>query len=133
MAATIRSNADIEPDINTTPLIDVMLVLLTLLIMTLPMQTHAIKVDTPQAPPRPAIEVVPIDLAIGWDGTVTWDGTRVDQPTLKAYLAQDARQQHPRGVVITADKLAKYDAVARVLADAAQAGESGIGFAQDIH
>jgi biopolymer transport protein ExbD len=127
MAATVQSKSnDVFADINTTPLIDVMLVLLTLLIITLPMQTHAIKIDTgskfPIAPPQI------VELGVEWDGSATWNGTRIDRKTLDAYLADAARQNPMPAIVITADKLAKYDGVAMVMADATRAGETNIGF-----
>ena len=75
----------------------------------------------------------PAELRIDWDGTLTWDGAGVDRATLDAYLARDARQDLPRGIVINADKLAKYDSVALVLADAAHAGETRISFANTEH
>jgi len=129
MAATIRSNDDIHPDINTTPLIDVMLVLLTLMIMTLPMQTHAIKIDTSHG--DPALPLPPqVALAIDWDGTTRWNGTRVDRKTLDAYLTDAAHKTPQPSILIAADRLAKYDSVALVLADAARAGETHVGFAQ---
>ena len=131
MAASVQSKAgDLVADMNTTPLIDVMLVLLTLLIITLPMQTHAIKIDTghgtpPKAPP-PTVQ-----LSVEWDGATAWNGTPVSGATLRSRLAGAARQDPQPDIVIHADKLAKYDAVARVLADAAQAGDTRIGFAND--
>jgi biopolymer transport protein ExbD len=132
MAATVQSKSnDVFADINTTPLIDVMLVLLTLLIITLPMQTNVIKV--PQPAPGIVDPVPPVELRIDWDGTLTWEGASVDRATLDAYLARDARQDLPRGIVINADKLAKYDSVALVLADAAHAGETRISFANTEH
>jgi biopolymer transport protein ExbD len=128
MAATIRSNTDIAPDINTTPLIDVMLVLLTLLIMTLPMQTHAIKIDT--GPGEPVKPPPVVTVGIEFDGSATWNGTPVSRATLDAYLADAARQNPQPDIVISADRLAKYGSVALVLADAARAGETHVGFAQ---
>lgn len=127
MAATIRSNTDIEPDINTTPLIDVMLVLLTLLIMTLPIQTNAIKIDTGQGtPPVPPPQVVTV--GIDFDGAMSWNGEAVSRATLDAYLADAAHKPVQPNIVIHADRLAKYDRIALVLADAARAGETHIGF-----
>jgi len=129
MAATVQSKTgDVFADINTTPLIDVMLVLLTLLIITLPMQTHAIKIDTGQGEaPIPVPPVV--DLRVDWDGTAIWNGTHVDRRTLDAYLADAALRNPQPDIMISADKLAKYDSVALVLADAARAGETHIAFA----
>lgn len=130
MAATVQSKAgDLVADMNTTPLIDVMLVLLTLLIITLPMQTHAIKVDTGHGTPTTPPPIV--QLGIDWDGTTSWNGTPVDHATLDSYLADAARRDPQPNIVVRADKLVKYHAVARVLADAADAGETHIGFAQD--
>ncbi len=130
MAATVQSKAgDVVADMNTTPLIDVMLVLLTLLIITLPMQTHAIKIDTGHgkaATPPPIV-----NLAIDWDGTTNWNGVAVDRTTLDAYLADAARESPQPNIIIQADRLTKYDRVAAVLAEATYAGETHIGFAQE--
>src|SRR4029077_20630881 len=80
-------DSDVMVDINTTPLIDVMLVLLTLLIMTLPIQTHAVKLDMPVNPPPPPPNPPPVvELDVEFDGTVTWNGQAVDAGTLDQYL-----------------------------------------------
>jgi biopolymer transport protein ExbD len=131
MAAAVQSKAgDVVADMNTTPLIDVMLVLLTLLIITLPMQTHAIKIDTGHG--KPVLPLPPqVSLGIDWDGGTTWNGTIVDQATLDAYLANAAHQNPQPNVIIRADRLTKYDRVAAVLSEAARAGETHIGFAQE--
>ena len=71
---------DVMVEMNTTPLIDVMLVLLVMLIITIPIQTHAVKLDLPQQqanPPPPSQEVVVVDLEIDFDGTPIWNGTAV--------------------------------------------------------
>src|SRR5476651_2083071 len=77
-------------DINTTPLIDVMLVLLVTLIVTLPIMTHAVKLDMPQTnqpPPPPDQRPEVIDLEIDFDGTIVWNGTVVPNiDTLKGYF-----------------------------------------------
>ncbi len=131
MAATVQTKAgDIVADMNTTPLIDVMLVLLTLLIITLPMQTHAIKIDTGHGtPPVPAPPTV--NLSIDFDGTTSWNGAAVGHATLDAYLADAARKNPQPDLIIRADRLTKYDRVAAVLSEAARAGETHIGFAQE--
>jgi biopolymer transport protein ExbD len=131
MAANVQSKTgDLVADMNTTPLIDVMLVLLTLLIITLPMQTHAIKIDTGHGIPPvtpPTIE----NLSIDWDGATSWNGTVVDRATLDSYLADAASKNPQPNIVIRADRLTKYDRVAAVLSEAARAGETHIGFAQE--
>ena len=78
-------------EMNTTPLIDVMLVMLTLLILTLPPQTHAVKLDMPQPnQPPPTVTPVSVDLGVDFDGTITWNGDAVDRATLDSYLANAA-------------------------------------------
>jgi biopolymer transport protein ExbD len=94
------------------------------------MQTHAIKIDTGHGTP-PIVQPPTIQLGIDFDGTTTWNGTPVDHATLDAYLANAAAKDPQPNIVIRADNLAKYDTVARVLADAAAAGETHVGFAQD--
>jgi biopolymer transport protein ExbD len=131
MAATLQSKTgDVVADINTTPLIDVMLVLLTLLIITLPLQTHAIRIDTGHGNP-PVTPPPTVNLSVDWDGTTSWNGTPVDRTALNSDLAGAARQTPQPNIIIAADRLAKYDSVALVLADAARAGETHIGFAQE--
>src|SRR5918912_2888870 len=84
--------AEVMIDINTTPLIDVMLVLIIMLIITIPIQTHAVKMNMPiapsAAPPKPP-EIVRID--IDFDGTIGWNGTVVEKDELLNRLAQVAQ------------------------------------------
>ncbi len=127
MAATVQTKTgDVLVDMNTTPLIDVMLVLLTLLIITLPMQTHAIKIDT--GPSKPVTPQAIVQLGIDFDGATTWNGVAVYHETLDAYLADAARKSPQPNIVIRADRLTKYDRVAAVLSQAARAGETHVGF-----
>jgi biopolymer transport protein ExbD len=128
MAASVQSKAgDIVADMNTTPLIDVMLVLLTLLIITLPMQTHAIKIAMPMSLPFGPPPII-VKIGIDFDGATTWNGKAVDRVTLDSYLADAARKNPQPDIVIRADKLASYDQVATVLAEATRSGETNIGF-----
>jgi biopolymer transport protein ExbD len=122
-----NAGADPVPDMNTTPLIDVMLVLLTMLIITLPMQTHAVKLDlrAPEVPPPPPYTVV--SLTVEFDGTVLWNGRAVDRKTLDAYLTDAARRSPQPEIHIEADKLARYAAVAKIMADAQRLGVAKIG------
>jgi biopolymer transport protein ExbD len=123
---------DVMVEMNTTPLIDVMLVLLVMLIVTIPIQTHAVKLDLPQAnaqtPPSDAKPVI-VDLEIDFDGTPIWNGTPVpNRAQLDKYLEDTANQVPQPEVHLRPNRLAKYDAVARALADAQRLGVQKIGF-----
>ena len=119
-------------DMNTTPLIDVMLVLLVMLIITIPIQTHAVKLDLPQAnanPPPVQEQPVVVDLEIDFDGTPIWNGTPVTSRAQLDKYFQDISNQIPQPEVhLRPNRLAKYDAVARTLADAQRLGVTKIGF-----
>jgi biopolymer transport protein ExbD len=118
-------------DINTTPLIDVMLVLLIVLIFSIPIMTHAVKLDMPQANNPPPQDQRPevIDLEIDFDGTVVWNGTVVPNvATLESYFRTEARKDPQPEMHLRPDRRAKYDNVARVLAAAQRNRMKKIGF-----
>jgi biopolymer transport protein ExbD len=118
-------------DINTTPLIDVMLVLLIMLIITLPIMTHAVKLDMPRPNNQPPPEVRPevIDLEIDFDGTVVWNGSVVPSiATLEQYLRTEAAKEPQPEIHLRPDRRAKYGAVAIVLAAAQRNRMQKIGF-----
>src|ERR1700759_3584719 len=121
---------DVMVEMNTTPLIDVMLVLLVMLIITLPIQTHAVKLDMPNPHnPPPVIQRTVHDIEIDFDGMILWDNTPVDFATLDSYLynaGQQATSDQPE-FHISANRLAKYDTVAKVRADAQRRGATKIG------
>ena len=115
-------------DMNTTPLIDVMLVLLVMLIVTIPIQTHAVKIDLPIGPGAPPV-ASPIDLEIDFDGTPIWNGAPVPtRAQLDSYFIGVAAQSPQPEVHVRPNRLAKYDVVARTLADAQRLGVTRIGF-----
>jgi biopolymer transport protein ExbD len=122
--------ADVMVEMNTTPLIDVMLVLLVMLIITLPIQTHAVKLDMPrpdQTPPTAQPEVV--DLEIDFDGTPIWNGQPVtSRLQLDGYFLSVAEQADQPEIHLKPNRLAKYGAVAVALADAQRLGVKKIGF-----
>jgi len=124
-------DAEVMVEMNTTPLIDVMLVLLVMLIVTIPLQTHAVKLDLPQANNSPPSDEKPVvvDLEIDFDGTVIWNGSPVpSRAQLDKYLEDTANQVPQPEVHLRPNRLAKYDAVARTLADAQRLGVTKIGF-----
>ena len=120
--STGKPNGEVISDMNTTPLIDVMLVLLVMLIITLPLGTHAIKIDLPHGMPTSAPPPPVVTLNVDFDGAVEWNGKRVDRATLDRYLDRAARQEQPPEIRVFADRLTKYDSVAKVLADAQRLG-----------
>jgi biopolymer transport protein ExbD len=120
---------EVMVEMNTTPLIDVMLVLLTLLIITLPIQTHAVKLDMPnQHTPPPLVPPPTVEVGVDFDGTVTWNGAPVDNNTLESYLKNASTQDPQPEIHLNPDRLAKYDNVARVLTEAQRLGVTHIGF-----
>jgi biopolymer transport protein ExbD len=128
---SIGSGGEDEPmmDINMTPLIDVMLVLLIMFIITIPVMTHAVKLDMPRASNAPSLaEPVVINLEIDFDGTVLWNGTPVEYEALEGYFRREAAADPQPELHIRPSKRAKYDVVARVLASAQRNGMRKIGF-----
>jgi len=117
-------------DINTTPLIDVLLVLLVTLIITLPIQTHAVKLDLPQNQQQqpPPVQPEIIDLEIDFDGTIVWNGTPVTLQQLEGYFASESTKDPQPEIHLNPDGMAKYDVVAKVLASAQRNRMTKIGF-----
>jgi biopolymer transport protein ExbD len=115
-------------EINMTPLIDVMLVLLIIFIITLPSQTHSIKIDNPL--PRPEEPRTPevIDLQIDFDGTLLWNKTAVDRATMQDYITAEANKSPQPEVHITVDKFVNYQTEAQTLADLQRRGLQKMGF-----
>jgi len=125
-------SVDDEPmmEMNMTPLIDVLLVLLVMFIITIPVMTHAVKLDMPRATNAPS-QVLPvvINLEIDFDGTVLWNGTTVpDLDTLDAYFRKEAANDPQPELHIWPSKRVDYGVVAKVLAGAQRSGLLKIGF-----
>jgi len=123
------SEPEVMVDINTTPLIDVMLVLLIMLIITIPIQFHSVNlnmpVGNPPPPPRPPV-VVQVD--VDFDGTIYWDGQALPgRSALEANLAQVAAQPDQPELHLRPNKLATYKYVAEVMASAQRLGVTKIG------
>ena len=131
MAMNVGGAREGEPmsEINTTPLIDVMLVLLIMLIVTLPAQRHAVKLDTPaQCPGCDRLGLPdPITVAVDFDGGISWNGAPVERDELRRRFAAEARKPIPPEVHIRADREAHYGAVAHVMASAQREGITKMG------
>jgi biopolymer transport protein ExbD len=129
MAMSVGASSDVMVEMNTTPLIDVMLVLLIMLIITIPVQSHAVKLDMPQnnnAPP-PTVQPEVIVIEVDFDGTYLWNGNVISLQQLRYDLQQEAKKDPQPEVHINPNKLAKYDWVATVLASAQRLGIMKIG------
>ena len=120
---------EVMMDINTTPLIDVMLVLLIMLIITIPIQLHSVNMDMPIGNPPPPLqkpEVVKIDIDPA--SIVYWNGIAISAAgELEAKMQAAATQQTQPEVHLRPNKLAKYDVVAKVMASAQRIGLTKIG------
>ena len=116
-------------EINTTPLIDVMLVLLVMLIITIPIQLHAVSLNLPSGKPPPATtqpEIVRID--VDFDGTVLWNGEVIaDRAALESRMKEKAAQATQPEIHLRPNKLVKYDRVAAVMASAQRLGLKKLG------
>ena len=133
MAVGDQGGGENEPmmDINTTPLIDVMLVLLIMFIITIPIQTHAVKLDLPQTnnpTPPPPIDAVKNEVTIDPRDTVYWNGAPIDPVTLRGYLDQTVLMDPQPELHIQPDPQARYDTVDKVLAIAKKAHVEKLGF-----
>jgi len=123
------SDPDVMIDINTTPLIDVMLVLLVMLIITIPIQLHSVTLNMPTGnPPPPLVLPDVVKLDIDDQSRVYWNGDVVDdRATLEAKMAAAAHQQVQPEIHLRPDKSAKYNVVAGVVASAQRLGLTKIG------
>lgn len=116
-------------EINTTPLVDVMLVLLVIFIITAPLLTHAVKIELPQASSQPLPEKPEvISVAIDQAGKMYWNDTVIVPGELKRKLQQVAGKTPQPELNIRADKETRYQMLAEVMADAQNAGITKLGF-----
>jgi len=132
MAFSSHNNIGRMADMNITPLVDVMLVLLIIFMVTMPLKTYGIGVDLPAGPPQPQPKAQPIDLKIDAGGQVTWNGSVLPLSALQGAMKVEAERygdpmQQPV-IRIDTDKEAQYDVLAKVLSSAKNAGLVKIGF-----
>ena len=130
---TTGDNTEAEPmmEINTTPLIDVMLVLLIMFIITIPIQTHAVKLDLPQNNPNdtpPPIDPVKNKIVITQAGQILWNGAAVNQQQLRQYLDISQQMDPVPELHLQPEPEARYELVDQVLAVTKQAKVSKMGF-----
>ena len=133
MSATVTNPESSEPmmDINTTPLIDVMLVLLIMFIITIPVQSHAVKLDLPVNQPNqqpPPVDPVKNKIVIMPDGVVTWNSAPVDLVTLRQYLDITTTMTPTPELHLQPHPEARYEQVDEVLAVTKRANVTAMGF-----
>ena len=122
----------IMAEINMTPMVDIMLVLLIIFIITLPAIQQAVKVELPKANSvRNEVKPESIQLSIDADGQIFWNGSRIDLATFDENAQEAAKKDPQPEINLRADKLVKYEYVAQVLAAARRAGLTKLGFVTD--
>ncbi|MDB5766935.1 MAG: exbD5 [Collimonas fungivorans] len=132
MGSLSDSDDDFNPEINTTPLVDVMLVLLIIFIMTIPVMNHAVKIDLPRATNQPdQTRPENINLSIDADGKLFWNDEVVDRNELNARIAVAAQKQPQPELHLRAARTVQYEKVAQVMAAAQSGGLGKIGFVTD--
>lgn len=117
--------------INTTPLIDVMLVLLIMMLITLPSATHKIAIELPQAGAATGVPPVVHELAITANGSYAWDGVPLAEGALAARLAAFAADRARPVLSLRTDPALAYDRFDRTLAAVKRAGITRLGFADN--
>ena len=127
--AGAQREPEVMIDINTTPLIDVMLVLIIMLIITIPIQTHAVKLNMPVGiPPPPTTPPQVVTIDVDFDGTLIWNGeTLSGRPELEARMRGAAAMQEQPEIHLRPNKLVRYRNVAMVMASAQRLGLTKIG------
>jgi biopolymer transport protein ExbD len=126
-----RDDGDPMMEMNMTPLIDVLLVLIIMFIITIPIQTHAVKVDLPVNDPtqkQPIVNPEKNKVTIDPSGTVSWNGAPVDEVTLRQYLDQTTAMNPEPELHFQPDPAARYEVVDRILAVIKRSNVSKLGF-----
>ena len=120
---------EVMMDINTTPLIDVMLVLIIMLIITIPVQLHTVNLNMPAGnPPPPTKEPVVVTIDIDFDGTILWNGeTMPSREALQSKLREAVAVPDQPEVHVRPNKLVEYKFVAEVLAESQRLGVTKLG------
>lgn len=118
-------------EMNTTPLIDVMLVLLIMFIITIPVATHSVNIDLPQATPptnQPIVDPVKNKITITQDGQILWNGTPEPESAIVSLLAQTRTMNPEPELQFEPDAVAGYELAARVLREIKASGVTKFGF-----
>ena len=132
MGSLSEADDDFNPEINTTPLVDVMLVLLIIFIITIPVMNHSVNIDLPRASNQPdLVKPENINLAIDARGQVFWDAQAIDSDQLQQRIALAAAKNPQPELHLRAERTTQYEKVAQVMAAAQSGGLGKIGFITD--
>ncbi|WP_025917359.1 biopolymer transporter ExbD [Herminiimonas sp. CN] len=129
MGSLSDADDDFNPEINTTPLVDVMLVLLIIFIITIPVMNHSVNIDLPRATNRPdLLKPENINLDIDAQGSVYWNSAPVTADQLQVRIAAAAQKTPQPELHLRAERTTQYEKVAQVMAAAQSGGLGKIGF-----
>jgi len=126
---SLSDDDDFNPEINTTPLVDVMLVLLIIFIMTIPVMNHAVKLDLPRAANQPNdVKPQTINVSIDAAGQTYWNNEVLDETQLRSRIADAAKVTPQPELHLRAERTTPYEKVAQVMAAAQSGGLTKMGF-----
>jgi len=126
---SLSEEDDFNPEINTTPLVDVMLVLLIIFIIPIPVMNHAVKLDLPRAASQPnEIKPETISLSIDAEGQVFWNGELMNEADLASRIADAAKVTPQPELHLHAARTTQYEKVAQVMSAAQSGGLTKMGF-----
>lgn len=132
MGSLSDTDDDFNPEINTTPLVDVMLVLLIIFIITIPVINHSVKIDLPRATnQRDEIKPENINLSIDAQGLMYWNTEIIDAEQLNARIAEASKKTPQPELHIRAERTTQYEKIVEIMAAAQSGGLSKIGFVTD--
>lgn len=125
----LDADDDVVSEINMTPLVDVMLVLLIIFMITVPVLTHTVKLDLPRADNQPeVVKPQAVNLSVTTDGSIFWNEEHIDETQLTQRLEASARHEPQPEVFIRGDRKVAYEHVARLMAAVQRSGLLKIGF-----
>lgn len=132
MGSLSDTDDDFNPEINTTPLVDVMLVLLIIFIITIPVISHSIKIDLPRATNQhDEIKPENINLSIDAQGLMYWNNETIDAAQMNARIAEASKKTPQPELHIRAERTTQYEKIVEIMAAAQSGGLSKIGFITD--
>ncbi len=124
-----KSDEDFNPEINTTPLVDVMLVLLIIFIITIPVINHSVKLDLPRATTQPNdVKPETVNVTIDGNGKLYWNNRETSDSDLAEKIALAAQAEPQPELHLRAERTTQYEKVAQVMAAAQNGGLTKIGF-----